>query len=478
MKKINKQNLLTVLIISIFILILLPMIYISKFNNPSADDYSYGIETHKKWEETHSFIEVIKTGIEKTQKTFIEWQGSFTAVFLMTIQPAIFGEQYYFISTIFLISIFVISNIYLMKIIMKDYLNCSRNLFLIVALSLITLSIQFVPYPVESFYWFNGSIYYTFFYSILLILIGKILVILKEENTKKLNTIIACFLAFCIGTSNYCTALVCCMILAVVEFVLIIQKNKKGVNVAIILLICLTGLLISAKAPGNAIRQAAQLEKMNEIDAITKSLKLGKKLLGNWLNIVNITFFIALIPVMIKLIKKIDYKFKAPLIITIITYGIFAAQLTPVLYAQGGNFPLRLLCIVYYSMYWLIIINVFYWLGYICNKIEITETKNDYKYCYIIIILIGILAISVNYKKANSYIAFKSIQTGEAKIYKEQMDERIKMYKDENIKNVEVERLKERPRLLVNSDLTYDPNNWINEAVKDFYNKESVKLKE
>ena len=263
MKKINKQNLITFLIILLFILISAPMIYISKFNNPSSDDYTYGIETHKTWEETHSIIEVIKTGIKKTQNTFIEWQGSFTAVFLMTIQPAVFGEQYYWLSTIFLIGFFILANLYIMKIILRDYFHCNRNIFLGISLLLITLSMQFVPYPVESFYWFNGSIYYTFFYSIQLILLGKILIILKEENTQKLNTLISCFLAFFIGTSNYCTALVSCMILAVIELILIIRKNKKAVNIAIILSICLTGLLISANAPGNAVRQA-QVKRENE----------------------------------------------------------------------------------------------------------------------------------------------------------------------------------------------------------------------
>ncbi len=476
MKKINKQNLITFLIILLFILISAPMIYISKFNNPSSDDYTYGIETHKTWEETHSIIEVIKTGIKKTQNTFIEWQGSFTAVFLMTIQPAVFGEQYYWLSTIFLIGFFILANLYIMKIILRDYFHCNRNIFLGISLLLITLSMQFVPYPVESFYWFNGSIYYTFFYSIQLILLGKILIILKEENTQKLNTLISCFLAFFIGTSNYCTALVSCMILAVIELILIIRKNKKAVNIAIILSICLTGLLISANAPGNAVRQAQVKEKMNAINSIICSLELGKDFLINWTTSLNIIFYIALIPIMIKIIKQIKYKFKMPIIVTIVTYGIYAAQLTPVLYAQGGNFPLRLLCIVYYSMYWLIIINTFYWLGYICNKIEITETKNSYKFCYIIIVLLGIIAIFLNYQKANSWIALKSIQTGEASRYQKQIEERIKIYKDENIKDVEVERIKERPFLLYNSDLHYDPNYWINEAVKEFYNKNSVRL--
>lgn len=476
MKKINKKNLITCIIILLFILILAPMIYISKYNYPSSDDYTYGIETHKKWNETHSLIEVIKTSIERTKNTFTEWQGSFTAIFLMTLQPSIFGEQYYWLTTILLVGIFALSNMYLMKVILCDYLKCSRNIFLLVALSLITISMQFVPNAGESFYWYNGSIYYTFFYSIALILLGKVLKILKEEDSSKINTIIACILAFFIGTSNYCTALVCNIILALVEFIMIIKKDKKAINIGIILAICLTALMISVKAPGNSVRQAATSNKMSEINSIIYSLKFGKIFLEKWTTSINIIFYISLIPIMLKILKKMKYQFKMPILVTIITYGIFSAQLTPVLYAQNASFPPRLLCIVYYSMYWLVIINIFYWLGYINNKIEITEDKNSYRYCYIIILLIGIICVTYNYKSSNSYIAIKSIQTGEAIRYKEQMEERIKKYKDKNIQDVEVEKIREKPYLLFISDLTENPEDWLNGLVRDFYSKNSVKI--
>ena len=179
---------------------------------------------------------------------------------------------------------------------------------------------------------------------------------------------------------------------------------------------------------------------------------------------------------MLKILKKMKYQFKMPILVTIITYGIFSAQLTPVLYAQNASFPPRLLCIVYYSMYWLVIINIFYWLGYINNKIEITEDKNSYRYCYIIILLIGIMCVTYNYKSSNSYIAIKSIQTGEAIRYKEQMEERIKKYKDKNIQDVEVEKIREKPYLLFISDLTENPEDWLNGLVRDFYSKNSVKI--
>ena len=88
--------------ILVLIIILIPLIYIAKYNHSCADDYSYGILTHQSWKNTHSIIEVVKTAIKQVGITYQNWQGTFSAVFLMALQPAIFGEEYYWIKIIVL----------------------------------------------------------------------------------------------------------------------------------------------------------------------------------------------------------------------------------------------------------------------------------------------------------------------------------------------------------------------------------------
>ena len=56
------------------------------------------------------------------------------------------------------------------------------------------------------------------------------------------------------------------------------------------------------------------------------------------------------------------------------------------------------------------------------------------------------------------------------------MEERIKKYKDKNIQDVEVEKIREKPYLLFVSDLTENPEDWLNGLVRDFYSKNSVKI--
>ena len=464
--------------ILVLIIILIPLIYIAKYNHSCADDYSYGILTHQSWKNTHSIIEVVKTAIKQVGITYQNWQGTFSAVFLMAFQPAIFGEEYYWITTFLVIGTFIIANMYILKIILKDYFKCdSKNYWIITSLILI-FSIQFVPYPVESFYWYNGSVYYTFFYSIMLVLIGVVLKSLKEEN-KKRKIIYFCIgiaLSIVIGGANYTTALVCNLIILSIVLILIAKKNKNFAYVVGIFLICFISLLISAKAPGNSFRQET-MTKMTEIDAILYSFEYSIVFIKEWTNSSILWLYVLLIPILLKLVKQTNFKYKMPLLFTIFTFCIYSAQFTPPIYAQNGIVPSRLFNIIYFSMYWFIIINITYWLGYINSKMSITENKKNDKYIYIILIILGIIAVMSNYKNMNSYIAIKSIQTGEVYQYDNEIKERIKLYENKDIKDVEVNSLNVKPYLLYNSDISNEIDDWMNKAVSDFYNKNSVKRK-
>ena len=85
------------IVLAAFILSIIPLIAISFYNAPSADDFSFSQTTADAWRETNSLAQVIKAGLEKTGQIYETWQGSFAGVFLMTLQPAIFGEGAYFI---------------------------------------------------------------------------------------------------------------------------------------------------------------------------------------------------------------------------------------------------------------------------------------------------------------------------------------------------------------------------------------------
>ena len=473
----NKEKILISIIILLFIAILAPMLYTAKYIHSYADDYMYGIETHHTWMETHSILKVLKVAIQKTINTYNTWQGSFAAVFLMALQPAVFGEQYYFLSTIILIGAFILSNLYIMKIILKDYLNANKLQYILITLILITISIQFVAPAHETFYWYNGAIYYTFFYSIMLFFIGTILKIFKTEEKKKKNVylIVCIILAVLLGGSNYTTALIINIILGIMCFFSIIKKDKNLLYIGILFVVCFTSFMISVKAPGNSMRQATETNNMAAFDAIKESFRCGYIFTKKWNNVLTICFYLLLIVILTKITKNTDIKFRMPLLFTIVTICIYAAQFTPPLYAMGV-FPPRLINIIFYSQFWLIGGNLCYWIGYLNKKNDIKVEDKSYTAIIAIIIFIGVIITIKNYKKTNTYLALENFRTGVIYQYDKEMNERQKLYQDEDIKDVEVKALTVRPYLINPADIGEDTEQWGNKAVADFYGKDSVKI--
>ena len=132
-------------------------------------------------------------------------QGSFAAVFLMNLQPAVFGPEYYFVTTFIMLGSLIIGTaLFLLELLVK-YLHADVWEYCLVTAVILTMTIHFCYDPVESFYWYNGSIYYTFFYGLALILAAAVLCALRVEKVgmKVFLTVLSSVLCAVIGGGNY-----------------------------------------------------------------------------------------------------------------------------------------------------------------------------------------------------------------------------------------------------------------------------------
>lgn len=81
------------ILLVVFIASMVPVLYLSRYGFPNCDDFTYGLETHRVWNATHSFGEVLKTALAVTKETWQLWQGTWFSIFLMTLMPGVFGEN-------------------------------------------------------------------------------------------------------------------------------------------------------------------------------------------------------------------------------------------------------------------------------------------------------------------------------------------------------------------------------------------------
>lgn len=478
-QKISVKIIAMVLMI-LFLLSLVPLLAISFYNRPAADDYSFGILTVHTWRETNSVFQTILTAFSQVKKTYLDWQGTFSAIFLFALQPGVFGAQYYFIATFLLLGAFVIGTFYFLYIICNYYMKTDKSSWIILSVCVLTLSIQLVFSARESFYWFNGGIYYTFYYSISLILLGMLL---KIEYTKKksiFSFLVVGFLSLFIGGGNYTTALATVIVVCLLAIVFTYQKNPAKNIVWIAFFLLLIGLGISAVAPGNAIRAASpDIHPMSPPKAIFYSFYYAMEKMGEWTNLLLVTALIFVIPLFWKAAKKNKFSFRYPLLVLIVSFCVFASQMTPPLYAIGTIGAERQIDIYYYAFVLICFLDWFYCIGWICKRLEYKE-RLEPSYTIAFLFLILFLAftgfISSNYKGMSSISAYRSIKSGKAQTYAEEMDQRLKLYHDPLLKDVVVEPISIIPGVLKPDSVQGDSSNWQNEAIADFYDKDSVSL--
>ena len=378
-KKITTKNIFYIILIC-FILSVIPLYVIGMYAHPSVDDYYYGTETVQVWNETHSIASVVKCSFDEMINTYNIWQGNFSAIFLMRLQPGIFGEQYYFIAPLILLSAYMGFSIFFFYTALKKIFKADSYLAATVGICLTFVSMQLCATPSDSFYWYNGAIYYTFFYSLMLFLFA---LLIRIRTAKAAGTIILTAIssvsAFLIGGSNYAAALFMCIILALsagaAVYFVILRKNKviRPYHMAAYIIVAaaaMAGLFISMAAPGNALRQQSVGGSTGIVKTFVYTFAFGGYSIAKVLNAPCLIFFICMIPVFYRIARRSGFTYRYPLLVAVFTFGLYCSMGTPVFYAQGLRMPYRMMNIIFFAAYILITFNLIYFLGWIGNKFE------------------------------------------------------------------------------------------------------------
>lgn len=501
------------ILLFIFALSLIPLYGIGMYAHPSVDDYYYGTETVQVWNSTHSLGAVFSHAYKLMLETYNEWQGNFSAIFLMRLEPGIFGEEYYFIAPFILITTYVICSLFFFYTVLNKIFCADKYRSGIVALSMTFVSMQLTLVPSDSFYWYNGSVYYTFFYSLMLLLFATMIILRRTYGPWSLIPCLAASaLAFFIGGSNYATALFTAIILALSSgaslYYVILKKNTviKPYHAAIYVTIALSaiaGLFISMSAPGNAIRQASVGGNTGIIRTFIYTFAFGGYSLAKVLTAPCLIFFLCMVPVFYFIAAKSRFSYRMPLAVLIFTFGLYCSAGTPVFYAQGLRMPYRMMNIIFFSAYSFIGFNMLYFLGWLGKKYgncvlltTLTQAcntiKQSSKRTFMAIVLcmsaffvacIGRIEVGeTEYKSGNagfgnmpmSISAIYSLANGEAKQYDAELTARDEFLSNTDELHVAVPALSARPELIFHTDITSDPGDWRNAHLAMFYEKEIV----
>ena len=137
--KLSLAEKLCFIMLTLFLISLLPVCRLAFYAHPAGDDYAYGVAAHLAWTDTHSLSAVLAAAVSNVKGYYTSWQGTYSSIFLMSLQPAIFSQRLYFLTT-FLMLFMVIGSIFsLFHVLFTRYIPLSRSLRLMLSLALVSL---------------------------------------------------------------------------------------------------------------------------------------------------------------------------------------------------------------------------------------------------------------------------------------------------------------------------------------------------
>lgn len=486
----NQKKILAVFVTIAMIIILIPLFWISHYNFMSVDDYEYGLQSGAVWKETRSVLQVFIAQIAYAWDYYFEWQGTFFSEWLSTSLIGIFAEEAYFMGTYISLGGFVLAEYFLLMIAFRKILQADKYLSRIVALTCIAVQVLTVPSPCEAFFWFCSAILYTFCLAIAFCLITLWILFYFDNGKKRWKTRLLStgipILTVAVGGGNYIIGLVILLLYLACIAWFVYRKHSGRVYALAMGMLYLLVFCINVFAPGNSNRQdAVGHESLSAITSILMSLKEAAVYITENISFLSVVLAVLFFPVFVKMVKGKQYKWRFPLLVTLISFGIYAALFTPHIYAIGNLGPGRVQNL-YGMTFWLWLYgNELYWVGWATRRLsEKGKIKNEEPKSYLLAIwTIGSIFLVIGLflwdgKAISSNSALQSLRSGEAQTYYQEHQERLAILQNPEIKEAYVKPYTVLPYVLYFWDISYDIHDWANETVATYYGKDIVGYKE
>lgn len=367
MRNARAMRWIAIILAVLFVLSLLPVMAVAFYNHPRADDYTYGAVLRKVIDAGQGLPDAVTAIAAYVKSTYARWQGSFSAVVLFTLQPGVFSDSAYWLTTALTLLPLLLGTGMLLHQLGK-MLRAPRTTVVLIFLALMTLSIQLVPDLNQTFYWFNGGCYYTLYYALSLMLLTGVLRICTDGKHCIGRTAVCMLLAFFLGGGNYTTILVTLMLMTMLLFALLVRKNPAWRQTLLILIALMTAFAINAAAPGNRVRAATMPRSMDAIPAILYSFDRAWVRVSGWFGWPQGIAVVLFALLMWDFVGQCGLKFRFPLLKSALAYAVFSAQMTPSLFAMANVGPGRQIDIYYYAYGWLLLCWTFLWVGWLRNS--------------------------------------------------------------------------------------------------------------
>ena len=471
--------------LGLFLVLLLPVLYLSFVNRASGDDYGYGTLTRAAWQGTHSLIPVFRAAWQTVRAYYGAWQGTWFSIFVFSLQPEVFHDGAYVIVGFLMLFLWIGSTFYLFHQILCRHLKFPKWCYLFVTVCFLIISIEFVPSPKSSIFWFNGCAHYMLPFTMCQMAAAWLFKYGETYRKRYLFGSIV-FMAL-LGGSNYQAALLVLITACYVGIsVFFLKKEKKILFLAVPVLVETVGLIVSMKAPGNKVRAGADFgfSAVDGIRTIGCSFLYGIKDIGTYLRERPLIFagllFLFLVFLTIFCAFEEVYSFRYPVWLSVMLFCLYSAMQAPAIYAGvsvsrgvlNTNFQVFLL-----TASGILLI----WAQRAAKRIREQWMEGTNRKVFrmitipgIILCLFLLILCRSSVKISTSYVSLLYITSGEAADYREQMLLQTRLMEEEGVDDVVVPFINDVQGPLMHMPVTAEDTKWTNTVTAQFYGKNSV----
>lgn len=471
-----------------------PMVYIAQYIWPCSDDFEMSLWCKQMLDAGGNVWQVIGRAVDYAVYKWQVWEGTFSSIFLMALQPGIWGDEYYLFGVIFLILGLVGSIFTLTYVLMVKQARAPKSVWLILT-SLPAWAWFFrVMFTEEAFYWWTGASNYTGFHSWVMLMIALAACVYtdweKYSQIKKVLLYFLCIVVFFLGGGNYLSALLQVLVLAGYFIAAVLTRKKSRVILGLYTLSALGSLLLSALAPGNVPHMNHDFQAdISVVEAVFIAIRDGLEHIRNWTNPSVIMLFVFMLPFVWSSARSCPCRFRLPLLVTVLSGGLFLAGYTPCSYSYGGYAPGRMINLYYWNYYWLLLFNVFYWVGWIDRKLKkkwqdkvnkVAAGQKNWQPGYILIagILLIFSVTGFGIKNSNFYWLYVELKNNNYQLVDQFMKERIAYFEEHKGEAVEIEEIPYESEITFFGDIYPGKDHLVNVTMAEYYGLESITMKQ
>ena len=501
-----------IIIVALFILSLIPILYVGTYTYPTGDDFWYGKLIMKAWREEHSVLACIGAAFATIKEFYYTWQGTWYSIFLFCFNPEMFVEGGYKIVPVIAIGLLGGGFFIVMYQTMVRSLKLSKEVMYVCFCVLLFQILQYMPRTTSGIYWFNGIMHYNANTFTSMIAIGMMILYLREG--KKYAYILALISMLLIGGGNYQAALMpllfwAFLVLAsffyvekgtgIKDRILNVFHAKRVWLLGVGVLLELPGVIISGIAPGNSVRsENMEFSLKWALQSVYYSIDRGIYLVRDdfYAKYPAMLLFAILLVVFLwfpmwRRCRTKKFRFQVPVLFVLYMCGIYWAMYTPGIFSKSdvsGGVPDTVQQVFLITS----LANIIYVIGYIQRVLQENVSSERLERAWwgygstdktvrmrklsVVVAACGIVLAGIfGYHQSTDKLCVDLVKSGRAKVYEMVRQEQMRILKDPTIRDVRMPELFDYDYYpICHLQPSTDPSFQLNYDMAVYYDKDSV----